>query len=534
MRRLVDRWSYSALAFLAAIKLLQLLRRLGLHPRQDGFRRATRAFFQSQEAHPCMAAFGLDLAQPSIIGDHPEGRIACDQTVRHLRGFLASRPDMQNCLRWGRLQAKIVKRTTLDLVRADYAGDGGLIEIRPFLDPDLPIRDFDPDETSAVCDALVHAYNRTRVYPDKRRPLGLRRDLLQRVKTNAGRSRAAKRNALHLADRLLSAVWIDFETLPAGNTHGDRVDPRIRVQPPPLRERMGPGPGGFVVTARIHPYLEAVDLWFQFHHALFDGVPFAEMLTDLEQRWGVVAPLLLPAPEPPTSPRQSMRCSEPRAEESWVVQDWLDFRPLLTQRGHLKARLAERLKDEGVSTVGLMIWNLAHLAAFEDVKFTVVLDVPAAQGRERTLGIAPIRPAAFFDHRDPEAAFLAFNRELARRIQGTRERRSESYELVESIALLPACLYPYALALLGAGIRECVGTLGISVIRETAVVIAAQGDIHVDGFLGIGRFDLPAENGGQVAVVMVKGPPDKIDGYRQAIHAVMDPDRATGGARRRS
>ncbi len=468
-----------------------------------------------------MAVFGLDVGRPLAATD-PQTRNDRDQTAIRLRDFLASRPDTWKCLRWGRHQAKIVRRASLDLAQVDFAEDGNLIKVHPWLDPDLPLRGLSVGESAAVCAVLAEIYNRTRTLPDKLRPFRLRRDLLREVKAMTLTSEAARRDALHLADRLLTAVWVSSEALPTSTTDVERVDPLLRIQPPPLREHLGPGAGGLVIMARTHPALGAVDLWFQFHHALFDGVPFAEMLSDLERQWGVAVPLVLPAAEPPEVPRPLIRCSGPRAKESWVLEDWLDFRPLLQQRRCLEEQLAERLKGERISTVGLLVWGLAHHDSFEDAKFTVVLDVPPAGERERTLGIAPIRPAVFFDDRDPEAAFLAFNRELGRRLQGTRERRGESYELVESIALLPASLYQLALAVFGSGIRECIGTVGVSVIRDSPVVIAAQTDIHVDGFLGIGRFDLAAEDGGQAGVLMVKGPRERIDGYLRTVRAAVE------------
>jgi len=519
MSGLFDRWSLSIALFFVSIKLLQYLRRLGLRPRQDGFRRSTRAFLRVQESHPCMPVFGLRAAGPKTTRKAPNDLSIGDCVVARLQEFLASRPDMRKCLRWGRFQTKIVERTALDVVQADVDASGSLVEIRPYLDPRVPL-DVEQDYSAAARRALLRAFNEMRLQSDKQRPVELQHELLRQVRAIAGTSRADQRSVLELADRFSSAIWVYLETLPISHAHAGKPDPHARIQPPAFRERLGPGPGGFVVTARILPDGKAVDLWFHYSHSLFDGVPFAEMLLDLEKEWGVVAPLVLPAPEPAAAPRPQVLCSGPGVDvESWVLADWLDFAPLLSRRNQLEARLAERLKGERISTVGLLVWGLAQHDVCRDLKFTVVLDMPAAGKRERSLGIAPIRPSVFFDDHDPDGAFVAFNSELLRRIRATRERRSESYEMVESIALLPASLYPLALRLFGAGIRECVGTIGISIIRESPVVIAAQTDIHIDGFLGIGGFDLPDEDGGLVGVVAVKGPPSKIDSYLDALRA---------------
>ena len=521
LRRLVDRWSCSAVAVISIMKLLQSLRRLGLHPREDGFRRLARTFFLSQEAHPCTAVFGLRIAGAECTEEIAEADAVCSRTIVLLREFFASRPDMHNCLRWTRLQVRTVRRTAMDLVRAEFTEDGRLTGLHPYLDPDLPPGDLGPDEEGTVCGALVRAYNTTRLLPDRRRPLALRRVFEREMRALRGTSCTIGIGGQNLADRLLHAIWVDCEVIPAeGAEPGGPRYPR-RTLTPPLHQSRGPGTGGFVITAHVHADMRTVDLWFHFHHALFDGAPFAEMLADLERQWGIAEPLVLPSPAPSPIPRPRTQCSGPAGRECWALQDWLDFSPLLAKRESLHTRLAGHLGGEGISIVSLLLWGLAHHEAFRDVKFTVALDVPATERRERTIGIAPIRPAVYSRDHDPDTAFVAFNKELTRRIRQTRERRGEFYEMLESIALLPAVTQPFALALLRRGVEECMGTLGISLVRELSIAIPAQNEIHVDGILGLGRFDLPTEDGGRAGIVTVKGPPDKVDGYLLAMREVV-------------
>lgn len=528
---LIDRWSPSAGVFLALIKLLQLLRRCGVRPQEDGFRRATRVLFRTQESHACMAAFGLNASRPLVTTDALGSSIDHARLLIQLRDFLATRPDMQKRLRWERWQARVVKRETMDIVKVGFTEDGRLDTCVPFLDPQAPHPGADCDSLLVVCRELVHAYNQTHHHPDRRRPRDLRRSLLRRLEATPGASPATRRERARSADRLLSAIWVAIETVPAHDHF------QTRLKPPPLGERLGPGSGGFVITARLYPSLHMMDLWFDFHHALFDGAPFAELLADLERWWGIRAPLVLPSLQPFESTRPHVRCSAPGPKESWVVEDCVDFTPLLKERMSMQAGLDRRANRERVGVLSLLLWRFAHVVRHRDIKFTIAVEVPPAPGRERTLGIAAIRPAAFFDTHDPYQAFAAFNRELNRRISQTRERRSETYELVESISLLPAPLYPVALALLGKGIRECLGTIGVSVLRNTPMVVPAQSDIHVDGFIGYGRYDLPTEDGGRAGVVMVKGPTEAIDDHLQAIRAAVCSEfggRVAGRGHRRS
>lgn len=529
MRTLVDRWSLSACAFLGIIKLLQVLRGLGLRPREDGFRRATRALFHTPEAHACMAVFGLDVSRQPVsqqpLADEPCDRPSCPSPhaalIARLRSVLASRPEIRRRLSWGRIEVRIVERDLLDLVEVGYDDDGLLTTVVPFLAPSED--SYAPDVLDLVGRELVEAYNQTLHHPARRRPFDLRHTLLRHVNAHPGLAPARRGEAARLADRLFNAVWITVETVrPPGPGEEPADFLRRRLEPPDVGRNLGTGGGGFVITVRHHPDLAAVDLWFEFHHALADGAPCAEWFAELEREWGVRAPLTLPAPEAPHGPRPRVRCSVAGSRESWLTWDHLDLGPLLTARDEIQAHLDQQARGDRVSTLGLLLWRLLRSSVFRDLKFSIAVDVPSTPNRERTLGIAAIRPAVFLDDHAPDQGFAQFNRELSRRIRDTRERRSDTYELVESIALLPAPLYPVALALLGKGIRECLGTIGISSLRGTSVVIPAQSDIHTDGFLGYGRFDIPTAQGDRAGIVAAKGPPELIDAYMEAVRLAVE------------
>ncbi len=467
-----------------------------------------------------MPVFGLALPSPSRT-EGPVGQGVGFLAAQRLGEFLSTRPELGRSLRWGRYQARIVSREACDVAAVDFADDGKITGLVPLLDPAHPVERLDASSSLAAQAAVVRAYNRTRLLADKRRPLALAREALRELGTGTRSLPDGGRAARNVVDRLLHAVWVTSEVFPDQQGSAEGINSSLRVTPPALRAHLGPGSGGLVVSARVFPGHNAADLWFQFHHALFDGVPFAEMLAELERQWGVAAPLALPASAPAAGSRPMMLCSGPGAPECSLVGDWLDFGPLLSARRRLEHSYKDRLGGERVSSVALLIWQLAQQESFRDIKFTVVLDVPATRKRERTLGIASIRPQLFLRQGDSDEAFLRFNKELIGRIEGTRERRSPSYELVESFALLPAWIYPLALRLLGRGLRESMGTFGVSVIREAPLVIAAQSDIHVDGFLGIGRFDVPTADGGLAAIVMFKGPHEKLPGYADSLRSAI-------------
>jgi hypothetical protein len=521
IRGLADHWGLSAFTFLSAVKVLHAAKRLGLCPREDGFRRSTRAFFRSERAQPCMAAFGvaIPLGHPGAAQAGP-GSAAGDRVADGLRRFLSTRPEMRRSLKWGRFLPRIVPRGPTDVVRVSFSEQGALTSLRSHFDPRLPTLDPTGADMRAVCRQLVFAYNETCNVGENGRP-ALLHDRLAGWARKQGRGRSSPDPEIgQCIERLLNAVWVCFEEIPSKPGEPAVADLSARVALPDFTRRRGPGPGGLVVLARIHPGRDVADLWFHFDHAVFDGAPFAEMINSLEREWSVPWPLVLPCRSPAWGLRSKVPCSVVENEDSIVAQDFFDFRPLVRLRKELAVRFAEKMEGEPLSMVGMLVWGLAQQQAFRNLKFTVVLDIPEAEARERTLGIAPIRPASFFNHVDPQVGFIAFQKQLSGIITATRERRSESYELVDTLATMPALLYPLALSIFGSGIKEIVGSVGISVLRDTSTVSAAQSDIHTDGFLGFGRFDLPTEDGRLMGAVNVRGPQARVEAYLDAVRAV--------------
>jgi hypothetical protein len=521
MRGLVDQLDLSVFVFLSAVKVLHALKRLGLHPREDGFRRATRAFFRAERAQPCMAAFGVSIppgnssATQLGSGSHTRDRLS-DQ----LRRFLSTRSEMRNSLKWGKHLPRIVPRGPVDVVLASFSDQGALTSLHAYFDPVIAPVDPAGTKARAASRQVVFAYNETRDAAEQRRPVLLREQLAGLARTQ-GRTRALSDPGIGaFVERLLNATWLCFEELSCSPDEPAVADPAARVALPDFTRRRGPGLGGLVVLARLHPAGDAVDLWFHFDHALFDGVPFAEMISSLEREWGVPRPLVLPRRNAMVGLRSKVPCSSLGNGDSFVTQDFFDFQPLVQLRKGLSKRFAEKMEGEPLSMVGLLVWGLAQRQPFRDLTFHVVIDVPAAESRERTIGIVSIRPSTFFNREDPQLGFIAFQRRLSRMIASTRERRSGQYELVDTLAVMPAELYPLALTIFGRGIREVFGTFGVSVIRNTAVVNAAQTDVQTDGFLGFGRFDLPTEDGRLLGAANAKGPVAKLDAYLDAVRVV--------------
>lgn len=267
---------------------------------------------------------------------------------------------------------------------------------------------------------------------------------------------------------------------------------------------------------------DEAELWFQINHVPIDGVPMQEVLQDLKEQWGIRGNLKFP----PLSYNRKIvpeLCSTKDSKSGiYHVSQFMDFQPFLKVRKELNERYANQIEGN-ITVVSMLAWGLAHHHAFDNVKFVIPIDLPACTGQERTLGFIFIRPSFYFDKDNPEEGFLKFQREFNRRFQATKERRSESYELLEVFALTPPLMYSTTLKLMPSALAEFTGTVGITIIKDADFFVAPLSDTHTDGFLAFGNFLVPIEGGGMAGAVSIKGPKGKVEDYLVAINeAVKD------------
>jgi hypothetical protein len=182
--------------------------------------------------------------------------------------------------------------------------------------------------------------------------------------------------------------------------------------------------------------------------------------------------------------------------------DFLDFGPLLKCRKQVNERRANR--GATPATVGaVLVWSLSRHQDFRAKKFAVTVDVPATSREPRCVDLVVTRPAAF----DDSDRFVDdFNAQVI----ACRERRSPTRRVMRTIALLPPRRAMALLRMNAVQTRETFGTVGVSLLRETDVFLAPMSDPGFeDGFLAIGRLDLPTLDGRRVGAASAKGDPGK-------------------------
>ena len=102
--------------------------------------------------------------------------------------------------------------------------------------------------------------------------------------------------------------------------------------------------------------------------------------------------------------------------------------------------------------------------------------------QERAPSAMFIRPSEFIDIKNPVKGFCDFQYEFNRRMNATRARKSESYELIELYALTFPLLYTFTRKMMPEALGEFVGTVGITMIKDADLFITPLSDVQSDGF----------------------------------------------------
>jgi hypothetical protein len=322
------------------------------------------------------------------------------------------------------------------------------------------------------------------------------------------------KQAKHYIDRVLGAAYIHFEEIPSA---GDVFDEK-RYHTPGFIKRKHPGFGFLNILCRFDRGFNEADLWFQFSHIPADGVPMQGVLRSLKKEWGQVEPFMFPAMNGKAG--ITVLCSSHGGEQGiYHVNEFIDFRSFLQYRKQFIARYGGKLKNS-ITIAALLMWELTHYPAFEDLKFAIPVDLAGTKGKERSLGFAFIRPSIYFDKLKADRGFLDFQRDFDRQLRATRKRQSAGYQLLESYALTPPLMYRSALKLIPSAIQEFAGTIGITIIKNAELFISPYTDVHVNGFIAISNFRNRAHDGSKVCNISIKGPEHKVRRYMATVKEV--------------
>lgn len=521
MDKFTDRLSLGTFSFFFIVKFLQFLQRLGFTAREDGWRRVTQSYLRTEHSKFALAVFRLNFWSDLKTENDKTLGSAKKHLIERLTQFLGQHPVTHWQLQWNRFSVKRREKKCIDIVHADFDENGNLESIEPYLDSNENGKnadDIDPELRTVLIRGIINSYNKTKDLDDKTRPRILKRELhrwfLKQPQLTAN---GTKDQAEHFIERVLSAALIHFEKLPLGIS---AIDER-RLRPPCFIKCKHPGFGPLNILCRFTDDLNEVDLWVQFSHIPTDGVPVQEVLEELKREWGKCDDLKFPSPDYNRRIIPELCSAKSSKNEIYHINQFVDFQPLRRLRKELNKRYARQIKEK-ITIVALFVWKLAQSDVFKNVKFAVPVDLCATTPRERTLGFVFIRPGVYFDKDMPDKGFLKFHQEFDRQLQATRERRSESYRLLESYALTPPLMYSATLKLLPFAVREFVGTMGVTIIKGADLFIAPFNDVHTDGFVAIGNFLIPAADGSKVCNVSIKGPKDKVVDYLRAIEEAVN------------
>lgn len=289
------------------------------------WRRTMGLGMRSEASKFSLTAFGLANSNSGI------------DFVRRLAAFLAKEPVGHMGAAQGRFAVEAVAREFADVSLCGYAADGSLADIEPVFDAKRPVA---AGTASEVLPGILNAYNETRHVPEARRS----RALAGRVR------RPANREYQEAVDRILASICVSFEPAPLPLPE--------RFAPPDFASRRGLGGSALTVICRQGGGGRGMDLWWNCHHAVLDGVPVQEMIERLEAEWGVIEPVTAPAASTPAVIRP---CHADGEREGAVATGFYDFMPLTALRRELRQR------GEAAPLAALLIWSLSHQPEFSGI-----------------------------------------------------------------------------------------------------------------------------------------------------------------------
>ncbi|GAB4251280.1 MAG: hypothetical protein Kow00129_12140 [Thermoleophilia bacterium] len=463
-----------------------------------------RAYFRDERSRFVILFSGVELPEEPPL---TEGIKTAESLAAVTRPVLSKWPNARLGISWSRWQARLVPVEAVDFAFARFSTDGRLEELVPFLQQGPGFKSCTVGESEHVAASIICAYNDTSDIPDRRRPAALRRHLLRHLQQR----RRTDPEAVRLAVRILSASWLapdNSVTETAGNA-------RLRAAPPDFMTHRHAGFGGFMILwRRVNPLRPIYDLWFSCSHLNWDGAPFLDFLAELGASVPRPDPLHLDPELLAPESQARLPASTDSAQPGELLHTFVDFAPFLRRRQELSQEVGIP-----ISIPALLLWGLAREPVFSGRKFLLPVDLPATEGRERTMGIMFIRPTKHIaaGQREPFASFLA---EYETSLAALRRRSGPYYTFTEAISILPAPTYSVTLRLLPRGLEACFGSTGITILRQAEAALVTGDDFHGDGYVGFGSMNIPVRGGGRACSVSVRAPSARARAMMNAVRRV--------------
>lgn len=509
MRRLVDRWSPGTMLIFFFVKILQLLKKMGMRAEENGWRKATGIFLRNEYSKFVLGTFRLRYYENTVP---PNEHAARQQVIARLADFLRRNSSVHWSVEPGFFQLGRRKLHFTDIVEAFWDGKGRLVRLEAHLDQSRNYFSIlNETHVRKALDKLVKVYNRNLNTNVLKRPTVVSRKMRRwAVRGEKGVGFTGRLELRGLVDRLLTATFIHCETL----SDEKELFLRRRLATPNIKIYRHPGWGLLNIICRFTPDYSEVDLWLQYHHVPVDGMPMQELLKQLKNEWGSCGPIHYPA----------LGSSDARPEmfyygnQLFRARVYVGFELILAIRKRMNELYFSRMG--GPATIaGMLIWGLAQHPAFADSKVVFPVDLMEDSTRinERELSLVFIRPGQYRNPEDPISGFVEFQKEFNWRVWRTRAGRSESYELLELYSMIHPLFYYIARYIFPKATGEILGTVGLTVIRGAEMFISPLSDLQKNGFMSIGNLAMPTVDGGTSGVVSICGDRLQLRRYIEAI-----------------
>ncbi len=493
LRRLFDRWTPGTLFFLVFLKFLQLLRKCGLRAEENGWRKATGIFMSNEYSKFILSCFRLKYSNGVLPPSDAEQ--AKRELVQRLRSFLQDKNSFHWTAEPGFFTLGRKKIFFCDIIAANYALDGKLLSIEPFWDDEQgSFAVLSGEQKQAALAEVVRAYNRFSRVPGQRRSFVMKEHLRRWAKRTAGFSYAGRAELRLLLDRLMTAAYLHCSVLPADRQEAEKM----RLRTPNIKKYRHPGWGLLNIFCRFTAELTEADLWVQFHHVPVDGAQMQELMARLRQEWGCAGQISFPALSQHARP-EIFHCGG----RLFRARFHIDFSKMLALRKELNSRYREEMGGN-LTMAGMILWGLARHPFFAKRKMLFPVDMTGTGvSGERELSMVFIRPDRFSGDSEPLQGFLKFQAAFNRMIAAARAGKGESTEFLNLCSMVHPLFYHIVNMLMPDTLREIVGTVGVSILKDAEIFTSPLSDFQSAGFMAIGRMDMPAGNGRSAGAVTV-------------------------------
>ncbi len=499
IRDMVDQWCPGVYVIMALVKTFQLLGKMGLQRKEEGWRKATRAFMYAEHTKFILGTFSLGIWSNSHIPENRSLKDASEHVAERLYSFLSGEGAAHDKVRLNGKDQVRVRKDQIDITIAEYSGEGDLVRIAPRLDPSDD--DFENVNREKVDEVIIRAFNTTRNLGDRKRPAALMRRL---GKTLRGEGE------MDYAERVVTSIFLQFEV-----KHNDGPD---RFDEPDFRTRLHPGLGVMNILCILRDDFNEADMWFHMNHISIDGVPALEILQRQREQWGIRTEIVYP--KIGTGIQFPLHLISTGKRRVYRAGSILDFSRLRDIRNTLNERLGERIGGD-IPPIALLGWCMEHHDAFRGRKLHIPVDLPKTPDRERTLGFVFVRPSRFFRKDDPEGAFVDFIRYFNDTASRAKERDHVNQCFMDAVALSPIFILHLTKILIPRALEEYLGSMGLSVVKTSYVGAAVMPDNNRDGYVAFSNYTVPDGDGGIAGYISVAGLKEQVERDSKALAEIL-------------